>query len=58
LVLLLEGARVSRQAVSTQGPWSQFLASADAVIASFQRSEKAGQKRHAKSAKARAAVNA
>jgi hypothetical protein len=35
LVLLLEGARVSRQSVGAQGPCAHFVASAEAVIASF-----------------------
>jgi AcrR family transcriptional regulator len=35
LVLLLEGARVSRQSVGAAGPCAHFLASAEAVIASF-----------------------
>jgi AcrR family transcriptional regulator len=35
LVLLLEGARVSRQSMGAEGPCSHFLASAEAVIASF-----------------------
>jgi AcrR family transcriptional regulator len=36
LSLLLEGARVSRQSVGAEGPCSHFIASAEAVIASFQ----------------------
>jgi hypothetical protein len=35
LVLLLEGARVSRQSVGIEGPCAQFIASAEAVIDSF-----------------------
>jgi AcrR family transcriptional regulator len=35
LVLLLEGARVSRQSMGAEGPCSHFIASAEAVIASF-----------------------
>ena len=35
LVLLLEGARVSRQSVGAEGPSAHFLTSAEAVIASF-----------------------
>lgn len=35
LVLLLEGARVSRQSVGAEGPSSHFIASAEGVIASF-----------------------
>src|SRR4051794_40150998 len=35
LVLLLEGARVSRQSVGAKGPCAHFLASAEALIASF-----------------------
>ena len=35
LVLLLEGARVSRQSVGAEGPCAQFITSAEAVIASF-----------------------
>jgi AcrR family transcriptional regulator len=35
LMLLLEGARVSRQSCGAEGPSAQFLASAEAVIASF-----------------------
>jgi AcrR family transcriptional regulator len=37
LVLLLEGARVSRQSVGAAGPCAHFIASAEAVIASFLR---------------------
>jgi AcrR family transcriptional regulator len=37
LVLLLEGARVSRQSVGAEGPCAHFIASAEAVIASFLR---------------------
>lgn len=37
LVLLFEGARVSRQSVGVEGPCAQFIASAEAVIASFLR---------------------
>jgi AcrR family transcriptional regulator len=36
LTLLLEGARVSRQAAGSQGPSSKFTATAEAVIATFQ----------------------
>jgi AcrR family transcriptional regulator len=35
LVLLLEGARVSRQSVGAAGPCAHFITSAEAVIASF-----------------------
>jgi hypothetical protein len=35
LVLLLEGARVSRQSVGAEGPAAHFMTSAEAVIASF-----------------------
>ena len=35
LVLLLEGARVSRQSVGAQGPCAHFITSSEAVIASF-----------------------
>jgi AcrR family transcriptional regulator len=35
LVLLLEGARVSRQSVGAEGPCAKFVTSAEAVIASF-----------------------
>jgi AcrR family transcriptional regulator len=35
LVLLLEGARVSRQSVGAEGPCAHFIISAEAVIASF-----------------------
>ena len=35
LVLLLEGARVSRQSVGAEGPCAHFINSAEAVIASF-----------------------
>jgi len=37
LCLLLEGARVSIQSVGKEGPGKHFIASVDAVIASFQR---------------------
>jgi AcrR family transcriptional regulator len=40
LVLLLEGARVSRQSVGAEGPSSHFIASAEGVIASFMRGSK------------------
>lgn len=51
LVLLFEGARVSRQSSGVEGPCAQFIASAEAVIAAFlcrsanQKSQK--QLRHA-----------
>ncbi len=35
IVLLLEGARVSRQSVGAEGPCARFITSAEAVIASF-----------------------
>jgi AcrR family transcriptional regulator len=35
LSLLLEGARVSRQSVGVEGPCARFIASGEAVIASF-----------------------
>jgi len=38
LSLLLEGARVSQQAVGTDGPSTQFLRACEATIASFARS--------------------
>ena len=37
LSLLLEGARVSRQSAGVEGPCAQFIASGEAVIASFSR---------------------
>jgi AcrR family transcriptional regulator len=37
LVLLFEGARVSRQSSGLEGPWAQFTRSAAAVIAAFLR---------------------
>ena len=37
LILLFEGARVSRQSSGLEGPWVQFTRSAEAVIAAFTR---------------------
>jgi hypothetical protein len=47
LVLLLEGARVSRQSVGAEGPCAQFIASAEAVIASFLRGGRNAKSAHA-----------
>jgi len=35
LVLLIEGARVSRRSVGTEGPSANFVRTSEAVIASF-----------------------
>ena len=43
LVLLLEGARVSRQSVGAEGPCANFITSAEAVIASFLRGSPDGE---------------
>ncbi len=43
LVLLLEGARVSRQSVGAEGPCAHFITSAEAVIASFLRGSPDGE---------------
>lgn len=43
LVLLLEGARVSRQSVGAEGPCAHFMTSAEAVIASFLRGSAGGK---------------
>jgi len=43
LVLLLEGARVSRQSVGAEGPCAHFITSAEAVIASFLRGRPDGE---------------
>jgi hypothetical protein len=37
LMLLFEGARISRQSSGIEGPCAQFIASAEAVITSFLR---------------------
>jgi AcrR family transcriptional regulator len=57
LVLLLEGARVSRQSVGAAGPCAHFITSAEAVIASFLHKSGGGKsarspKRAAEAAKA------
>ena len=44
LTLLLEGARVSRQAAGSKGPSAKFTATAEAVIATFQSRTKGGPK--------------
>jgi AcrR family transcriptional regulator len=44
LVLLLEGARVSRQSVGAEGPCAHFITSAEAVIASFLRGSPDGER--------------
>jgi AcrR family transcriptional regulator len=44
LVLLLEGARVSRQSVGAEGPCAHFITSAEAVIASFLRGSTDGKR--------------
>ena len=44
LTLLLEGARVSRQAAGSKGPSAKFTATAEAVIATFQSKTKFGSK--------------
>lgn len=43
LVLLLEGARVSRQSVGAEGPCAHFITSAEAVIASFLHKSRGGK---------------
>src|SRR5258706_15401971 len=45
LTLLLEGARVSRQAAGSKGPSAKFTATAEAVIATFKAKPKASAKR-------------
>jgi hypothetical protein len=40
LTLLLEGARVSRQAAGSKGPSAKFTATAEAVIATFKAKSK------------------
>jgi DNA-binding HxlR family transcriptional regulator len=50
LTLLLEGARVSRQAAGSKGPSAKFTATAEAVIATFQsrtKSKSSSRKRKA-----------
>src|SRR5258705_378178 len=42
--LLLEGARVSRQAAGSKGPSAKFTATAEAVIATFQSRTKVSPK--------------
>jgi hypothetical protein len=44
LTLLLEGARVSRQAAGSKGPSAKFTATAEAVIATFQSRTKVSPK--------------
>jgi AcrR family transcriptional regulator len=44
LTLLLEGARVSRQAAGSKGPSSKFSATAEAVIATFKAKPKVSRK--------------
>ena len=44
LTLLLEGARVSRQAAGSKGPSAKFTATAEAVIATFKAKPKASRK--------------
>jgi AcrR family transcriptional regulator len=44
LTLLLEGARVSRQAAGSKGPSAKFTATAEAVIATFKAKSKASRK--------------
>jgi AcrR family transcriptional regulator len=44
LTLLIEGARVSRQAAGSKGPSAIFTATAEAVIATFQSRTKVGPK--------------
>jgi AcrR family transcriptional regulator len=44
LTLLLEGARVSRQAAGCKGPSAKFTATAEAVIATFKAKPKASRK--------------
>jgi AcrR family transcriptional regulator len=44
LTLLFEGARVSRQAAGFKGPSATFIATAEAVIATFKAKPKAGRK--------------
>ena len=48
LCLLLEGARVSRQTVGAEGPCTAFIASVDAVIASFQQQSAGGKPKRAR----------
>ena len=44
LTLLLEGARVSRQAAGSKGPSAKFTATAEAVIATFKAKSKAAHR--------------
>jgi hypothetical protein len=44
LTLLLEGARVSRQSAGSKGPSAKFMATAEAVIATFKTKKKGGHK--------------
>src|ERR1700754_3178513 len=44
LTLLLEGARVSRQSAGSKGPSAKFMATAEAVIATFGAKKKAAHK--------------
>jgi AcrR family transcriptional regulator len=44
LTLLLEGARVSRQAAGSNGPSAKFISTAETVIAAFNAKPKAGRK--------------
>jgi AcrR family transcriptional regulator len=44
LTLLLDGARVSRQAAGTHGPSAKFIATAESVIEMFKAKPKAGRK--------------
>jgi len=45
LTLLLEGARVSRQAAGSKGPSAKFISTAETVIDSFKLKSKPGRKR-------------
>jgi AcrR family transcriptional regulator len=44
LTLLLDGARVSRQAAGTNGPSTKFIATAESVIETFKAKPKSGSK--------------
>jgi len=58
LILLLEGARVSRQAEGKEGPCARFVVSAEAVIASFAPGSGAGKRARAAEKIAKAAAPA